>query len=750
MNNQRRKWALRIAILGAVVAAAAVALVVRHRSRNRFDMVAELASLAAREGVWDNQWDKPREKIASLSASLESERDPPKRFQLKREVARQYLYDGAAEGAIAALEEMQKEFGKAMPADAAEAVKADLAFAWFRMGEIQNCASNHNNQSCLFPIQGKGVHTQRLGATEAVKLYAELLSDPTTNPENALSYRWLLNISYMTLGQYPEQVPKRWLIPPETFKSDYDIGKFHDVAAERGLAEFGAAGGVILEDFDNDGHLDLMISHMGVADQLQYFHNNGDGTFSRRTEQAGLTGMFGGLNLVQADYDNDGCIDVFIPRGAWMHDHGQLPTSLLHNNCDGTFTDVTAKAGLLAYFPTQAATWADIDGDGYLDLFVGNEIDREHVSWPESAKNFELYMNNRDGTFTEVGEQSGIKVGGMIKAAVWGDYDNDGRPDLYVSVLGKPNHLFRNLGPQPGARARFADVTSQAGVAEPIFSFTCWFFDYDNDGWQDIFVTGYFTTLSNIAREVLGDKAGAKGERPRLYHNNHDGTFTDVSREAGLDQLLLTMGANFGDLDNDGYLDFYLGTGQPLLTTLVPNRMFRNDSGRRFQDVTTSGGFGHLQKGHAVAFGDIDGSGNQDVVEVMGGVYPSDKFWTSLYKNPGHGNHWVKLRLTGVKANRFGVGARLRMVVAGEDGKPREIFSVVGSGGSFGAQSLRPHLGLGQAAAIDLLEIRWPGSGTVQQFKGPLAADRTYEIREDQPSLKVVETTLKASARATK
>ncbi|HEX4383531.1 MAG TPA: CRTAC1 family protein, partial [Myxococcales bacterium] len=220
------------------------------------------------------------------------------------------------------------------------------------------------------------------------------------------------------------------------------------------------------------------------------------------------------------------------------------------------------------------------------------------------------------------------------------------------------------------------------------------------------------------------------GERPRLYHNNKDGTFTDVTHEAHLDQLILAMGANFGDLDNDGYPDFYLGTGSPVLSMLVPNKMFRNHQGKFFQDVTTSGGFGHLQKGHAIAFGDIDNSGNQDVLENMGGVFNSDKFWLALYKNPGHGNHWVKLALTGTKANRFAIGARIRVVIS-EDGVKREIFSQVGSGGSFGASSVRPHLGVGKATAIELLEIKWPGSGTIQRFEN-LAADKTWEIREDR------------------
>jgi hypothetical protein len=739
--------ARRIVIAAAIFAAVAALWFLRRPPR--FDMVATLASIADREGVWDNQWDQPTEKIASLTAALPSESDPGKRFELKREIARHYLYANAPEGALAILEELQNEV-KTWPAGFSEAAKADLAFAYFRLGEIQNCSTNHNADSCLFPVHGNGVHQQRLGMTEAAKLYTELLSDPRTDRENALSYRWLLNISYMTLGQYPDEVPRPWLIPPDAFRSDYDIGRFHDVAAEKGVREFGVAGGVILEDFDNDGHLDLMVSHMGVRDQLEYFHNNGDGTFTRMTEQAGLKGIAGGLNLVQADYDNDGCIDVFIPRGAWLHDHGKFPRSLLRNNCDGTFTDVTAEAGLLSYYPSQAATWADVNNDGFLDLFVGNEIDRERVQWPDSTKNFELYLNNRDGTFTEVGAASGIRLEGMIKAAVWGDYDNDGWQDLYVSILGRPNHLFRNLGAQRGGAPRFEDVTVKAGVAEPLVSFTCWFFDYDNDGWLDLFVSGYTATLPNIVREYIGQKEQAKGERPRLYHNNKDRTFTDVSHQAGLERLLLTMGANFGDLDNDGYLDMYLGTGAPPLTTLVPNRMFRNDRGRSFQDVTTSGGFGNLQKGHGVAFGDIDESGNHDVVEVMGGAYSSDKYWTSIYKNPGHGNHWVKLRPVGVKSNRFAVGARIRIVVAGENGASRQIFNVVSSGGSFGAQSLRPHIGLGQAASIDLLEIKWPGSGLVQQFKGPLAADRIYEIREGEATLKPIEVKVTAGVRATR
>ena len=743
----KKRVLLVVAVL--LVAAGGIAVAVRSRPppRPHVDMVAKLASLAQREGVWDNQWDKQKEKIADLRGVLANERIPQNRYLAQREIAAQSLYDGDVETAISTLEEIQRELTGIMPQDAAEALKADIAFAHMRRGETENCAEHHTPESCLFPIKGEGVHRITRGSARAVELYGALLADPTTSAENVPMYRWLMNIGYMTLGKYPAGVPPKWLIAPQVFESDFDIGRFKDVAASRGLVEFGAAGGLILEDLDNDGHLDILISHMGIADQLEYFHNDGNGHFTRRTEQAGLKGLTGGLDMFQADYDNDGCIDVFIPRGAWLHTSGKFPPSLLHNNCNGTFTDVTYEAGLGTELPSQTAAWADVNHDGLLDLFVGYEISRQ-VGWPKGTTNFRLYLNDGDGTFTDVGPGSGIQLSGMVKAAVWGDIDNDGWPDLYVSMLDGPNHLFRNLGTGKRSGPMFADVTERAGVAEPKVSFTTWFFDYDNDGWLDIFVTGYSATLSNIVREVLGQKDQAQGERPRLYHNNGDGTFTDVSKQVGLDKLLLTMGANYGDLDNDGWLDFYLGTGAPPLTTLVPNRMFRNDGGKRFQDVTTSGGFGNLQKGHAVAFGDIDGSGNQDVVEVMGGVYPSDRFWASLYKNPGHSNHWVKLQLVGKTSNRFGVGARIKLVLPTASGGHREVHALVGSGGSFGASSLRPHLGLGEATSIELLEVRWPG-GRAQQFRG-LQADRTYELREDQAEARPVPSARRASTEPTR
>jgi hypothetical protein len=218
-------------------------------------------------------------------------------------------------------------------------------------------------------------------------------------------------------------------------------------------------------------------------------------------------------------------------------------------------------------------------------------------------------------------------------------------------------------------------------------------------------------------------------EVPRLYRNLGNGTFSDVTRQARLDRAILTMGANFGDLDNDGFLDIYLGTGGPDLRLLLPNRMFRNAGGKTFEDVTTSGGFGHLQKGHGIAFGDIDADGDQDIYAVMGGWYTADGFRNALFENPGHGNRWITLRLRGTRTNRLALGARIKLTLAEPSG-PRVVHAVVGTGGSFGSSSIQQEIGLGRAERIESIEVTWPVSGKRQVLANP-GLDRVLEIREE-------------------
>jgi hypothetical protein len=593
------------------------------------------------------------------------------------------------------------------------------AQALLRLGEQENCLLNHNADSCIFPLKPGAYHHLRRGSEGAIALLTEQLNTQPTD----LSARWLLNLAYMTLGEYPGEVPTQWQIPPKVFASDYPMPRFPDIAGGLGLDMDGLAGGCILDDFDNDGLIDIVTSCWALDGQLRYYHNDGDGHFTERTEAAGLIGLVGGLNILQTDYNNDGWLDILVLRGAWLDKAGRMPKSLLRNNGDGTFTDVTEEAGLLSLHPSQTAVWFDYDGDGWLDLFIGNEsLD------PNDPDPCQLFHNNHDGTFTECAAATGLTVQAFVKGVTSADYDHDGRPDLYITSRDHGNLLFHNDGPDASGHWRFSDATQRSGVSEPKHSFSTWFFDYDNDGWEDIFVAGYFVqNVGDVAADYLG--LPTQGALAKLYHNNHDGTFSDVSVAAHLNHVLLTMGCNFGDLDNDGWLDFYLGTGNPDLSVLIPNRMFRNAEGRFFQDVTTATGTGHLQKGHGVGFADLNNDGAQDIYAVIGGSYSGDNCRSVLFRNPGNGNHWVKLKLEGSRSNRAAIGARIKVTVATPSG-PRQIFKTVNSGGSFGSSPLRQEIGLGNASAIAEVEIYWPASGTRQVLTG-LELDHCYRVRED-------------------
>ncbi|WP_394772354.1 FG-GAP-like repeat-containing protein, partial [Mucilaginibacter sp.] len=255
------------------------------------------------------------------------------------------------------------------------ALMPDISIAYMRMGERNNCMLNHNGSSCIFPIKDGGVHLNKTGSTKAIETYETILR---TNPEDYES-RWLLNVAFMTLGKYPNDVPKEFLIPGLDKGNAFDVKPFTDMAADLGLNMNGRAGGVIVDDFNNDGYLDIVSSAWDLSDPIQYFQNNKDGTFSDLTAQSGLKGITGGLNIQQTDYNNDGNLDIFVLRGAWnTQGFGNQPSSLLRNNGDGTFTDVTLSAGLYFLHPTQAAVWADFNNDGWLDVFIGAEDSSEY------------------------------------------------------------------------------------------------------------------------------------------------------------------------------------------------------------------------------------------------------------------------------------------------------------------------------------------------------------------------------------
>jgi hypothetical protein len=667
------------------------------------------------------------QRPALMEAAFRKARGFNAKLELRYQLGIELVNAGRNEEGLLALDALEQDALQYAPGLwASNGTNALLvkATAHLRMGEEQNCCLRNNRDSCLLPIGGAGVHREREGSSRAVDaLLAILEREP-----GSLLARWLLNLAHMTLGTYPDGVPAPHLIPPSAFASEYPLPRFNNVSKDVGLDVYGLAGGAVLEDFDNDGRLDLMVSAIGLNDQTQLFRNPGGGAFENRTQGSGLIGEVGGLNMIQADYDNDGFVDVLVLRGGWMARDGRFPMSLLRNKGDGTFDDVTKAAGLIRFAPTQTATWFDYDGDGWLDVFVGNE------SAPDDPYPCHLFHSNRDGTFTDVAMDAGVDFIGFVKGVTSGDYDNDGRPDLYLSLGSGENVLFHNDGPaKPGGQAwGFTNVARAAGVTEPHASFGTFFFDYDNDGWQDLFVTGYggFVNQAGLAESVAADYLGlpTTGERGRLYHNRGNGTFEDVTKAAGLYRVVPAMGLNFGDLDNDGLLDMYLGTGNPALGSLAPNRMFRNADGRTFQDVTTAGNFGHLQKGHAVVFGDIDNDGDMDVFEEMGGAYSCDKAYSALYENPGTTNRWIGLDLEGVRSNRKAIGARVEVVVETKDGL-RSLHRVVSSGASFGGSPFRQHIGIGDARRVRTVKIFWPMTGETQTLSG-LEPGRWYRVRE--------------------
>ena len=658
-------------------------------------------------------------------------------YTVRLQLAQEHLRAGDVETALGALAAAEPLLSAV---HATPQMRSDFlhlrGLTFLRLGETENCIANHRQHSCVFPIRAAGVHTLPRGAEGAVRDFTTLL---VADPHDDLA-RWLLNVAYMQLGRYPRDVPANFVMPEKLFASEAAMPEWTDMATLAGLDLNTRSGGAAVEDFDGDGLLDIVTSTSDPLGAMHLFHNNGDGTFSDRTKEAGLADEIGGLNVVSTDYDNDGRPDLLVLRGGWWGKFGEYPFSLLHNRGGGTFEDVTVRARLLTFGPTQTAAWADFDGDGRLDFFVG------HENAPERGEHYpsNLFHNNGDGTFTDVAKQLGLAEQGYVKGVAWGDFNNDGRPDLYVSCRDGENKLYRNDGPasvvvpQHGVEHwRFTDVTAQAGLAHQHRTFATWFFDYDNDGWPDLFVAGYSAaSMQDVGHFELRHAADA--EMPHLYRNNHDGTFTDVAHAMHLDRAMLTMGSNFGDFDNDGWLDLYLGTGEPSYEALLPNRAFRNNAAKAFQDVTTATGLGHLQKGHAVVFADLENRGVQDIIEQMGGAFPGDAYPSSLYRNPlregGTRAHSVTLLLEGTRSNRAAYGARVEVVFAepGANGRPtrRHVFRTVGSVSSFGSGPMQLHIGLGGANTVQQIRVRWPATPGDEAVYTDLRADAAYRIVE--------------------
>jgi hypothetical protein len=585
-----------------------------------------------------------------------------------------------------------------------------LGAAYLHKAEMDNGAYRTPSDLCLIPPAPGRKHANSSDAEKAIEQFLAYLRQ---QPDD-LEVRWLLNLAYMMVGRYPDGVPSAYVIPPARFGSADGVPRFRDVAVETGLNVFATAGGVIVDDFGS-GRLDVLTSNFYSCDALHYFSGNGDGTFSPR-KVPGLTDQVGGLNMLQTDYDNDGCKDVLLLRGGW---EAPQRKSLLRNNCDGTFTDVTAAVGLARpATSTQTAAWTDINNDGRLDLFVGNE-DTTAQLFLNTGKGFED-ISRAAG----VDRPAGVDAGRIpyTKGVATGDFDNDGFQDLYVSNYDGTSFLYHNNHDNT-----FTDVARTAGAPGSGRGFATWFFDYDNDGWLDIFATSYFMSVDETARTYLGLPHNAT--TLKLYRNMRNGTFRDVTRDVGLDKVFMPMGSGFGDIDNDGFLDIYLGMGTPSYAAMAPHVLFRNDGGRSFVDVTAASGTGELHKGHGIAFVDLDSDGDEDIVAEIGGATPGDSHAMRVFENPGNGNDWIGLELVGTKTNRAAIGARVTVTVADAAGRTRSIHRAVGSGSSFGALALEQHVGLGRGARTVDVDVWWPVSNTRQHF-GAVEKNQVIEITE--------------------
>jgi hypothetical protein len=533
--------------------------------------------------------------------------------------------------------------------------------------------------------------------------------------------------------------------------------QFVDVAQQSGLNIPNVWGGIankrlIVEtkgsglaffDYDNDGWLDIYLTNgnrldahwpAGKEPTSHLYKNNRDGTFTDVTHKSGLARTGWQTGVCVGDYDNDGWDDLFCCF--WGHN------ILFHNNGDGTFTDVTRKSGLAQAKGRwgTGCTFLDYDRDSYLDLFVCNFVKLDPDKTPSAGDmsfcqwkgvptmcgprglpgdTNMLYHNNGDGTFTDVSEKAGILKPGprySITATSY-DFDNDGWPDIYVAVDSEPSILFRN-----NHDGTFTDVAVMSGCAynedgHEQAGMGLAVADYDCDGWFDIFKTNFVDDTCN------------------LYHNNGDGTFSDLSFTSGvgINNNYVAWGCGFIDYDNDGWQDIVQVNGHvyPEIDKYNfgeafknPRLVYRNLGNGHFQDVSSLMGPGISERfsSRGAAFGDYNNNGCMDVLVLNMNDLPS------LLRNVGaNKQNWIKIKLLGTKCNRTAIGARVRVTT----GKHTQMDEVHSGTSVMSQNDLRLHFGLGQAGTVDSIEVKWPTTQKIERFE-KIKANQILTIREGQ------------------
>jgi enediyne biosynthesis protein E4 len=552
-------------------------------------------------------------------------------------------------------------------------------------------------------------------------------------------------------GGHPEPTP-----PPPGAKSTKCAGRpvpqLEDITAKSGVTFRHTAdpskkyivesmsGGVILIDYDRDGWPDIYFTNAptvemaikGEKSQGALYHNNHDGTFTDVTKKSGLDAPCFAMGGAVGDYDNDGWPDLYLTCLG-----GNV---LYHNNGDGTFTDVTAKAGVADGRWSTGASFGDYDGDGFVDLMVTNYVDFHLNDLPGFGKSpnckyrgidvqcgprglrgagDSLFHNNGDGTFSDVSKSAGVDDpnGYYGMSVIWADFNNSGRPDIYVANDSTPKFLYENLGD-----GKFKEIGLESGTAvsedgSEQASMGIAVGDYLHNGRPSLYVTNF------------------SDEYDLLFRNDGNWNFTDVSYPSGVALPSLPWvkwGTAFFDADNDGWLDLIAVSGHvyPQVDTLPSGAGYRepkllqlNQRNGTFCDASTQAGPALMEKrvSRGLAVGDLFNDGNVDV--VIGDIDGAPM----ILRNHGvPGNHWVSFELAGTKSNRLALNARIK-IVAGGMTQTEEIHS----GGSYLSQNdLRVHFGLGAAQKIDSVEIRWP-SGKVETLPG-MAADQFYAVLEGQ------------------
>ena len=452
---------------------------------------------------------------------------------------------------------------------------------------------------------------------------------------------------------------------------------------------------------------------------------DGAAAFASAALDAALFDPRGGWSALFFDYDRDGDPDLYVTRDGWDGDDANS----LYRNDGGRFLDVAAAAGVASPRDGFTAAVADVNRDGLLDLYVANG-----VATQGGAPN-ELFLGAPEGRFVERGEAMGVADHGRSIGSAFGDYDGDGWPDLLVvNFFGGPA-LYRNR-----EGAGFEDVTERAGLSAPHEGFVGLFFDYDNDGWLDIFMVGFTSDMETALQSQREGRAVAEGSRLALYRNDRDGSFTDVTEEAGLAWNLGAMAATFGDYDNDGWLDVFIGVGAPPMERFEANRLFRNRGDGTFADVSASAGVDDLGKGHGATFADWDHDGDLDLFVPIGGAFPGDRQRSRFYENPAaqlpNRNGWLHILLRATTLHPDAVGAQVRVRAADAPDAPVQLQEVVVGGGFGVTPSPILEFGLGHHQTVAEVTIRWPGGG--HRVLRNVPANQRILVVEDEPGYRVL------------